>query len=67
MISGFSSGGFVVAWESEGQDGSGAGIFAQRVRVALVSADFEAGDLGAWSVSTGGGSSHDPRQKRSRS
>lgn len=55
VIAGFSSGGFVVAWESEEQDGSGSGIFAQRVRAALFTADFEAGDLCVWSSSSGGG------------
>lgn len=71
-IAGFPGGGFVVAWQSEGQDGSGSGIFAQRVRIALFTADFEGGDLCAWSESTGGGSCpeleprHSPRWSGSR-
>ncbi len=29
-VAGLANGGFVIAWESDGQDGSGVGIFAQR-------------------------------------
>jgi len=64
-IAAFPGGGFVVAWVSEGQDGSGAGIFAQRVRVALFTADFEAGDLCVWSSSNGGGNCPAPTPGRS--
>jgi hypothetical protein len=48
---------FVVAWSSLGQDGSGAGIFAQRLLPDLIFADgFESGTLAAWSAgATGGG------------
>ncbi|MEO1367600.1 MAG: hypothetical protein AAFX50_10525 [Acidobacteriota bacterium] len=40
----------LVAWRSfGGQDGSGAGVFAQRYQIVLFADGFESGDLSAWS------------------
>jgi len=44
------SGDFVVAWDSNGQDGSYGGIFARRGAPLLFADSFESGDLGAWSA-----------------
>ena len=50
-------GDFVVAWEADGQDGAGNGVFARRFRSDLIFRDgFEDGTLDAWSAaSTDGG------------
>ena len=50
-------GDFVVAWQSDGQDGAGNGVFARRFRSDLIFRDgFEDGTLDAWSAaSTDGG------------
>lgn len=44
------SGDFVVAWESNGQDGSYGGIFARRGASLLFEDGFESGDLDGWSA-----------------
>ena len=51
------SGRFVVAWLSNGQDGSSYGVFGQRFLPDVIFADgFESGGLSAWSTSaTDGG------------
>ncbi|MBL8396670.1 MAG: hypothetical protein JNL84_00795, partial [Candidatus Accumulibacter sp.] len=43
-VAGLSNGGYVVAWRSDGQDGSGAGVYAQRFDAsgAPVGAEFRA-------------------------
>lgn len=46
---------FVATWESEGQDGQGFGVFAQRLAVVVFRSDFESGDTCDWSASSGGG------------
>ena len=48
---------FVATWLSAGQDGSGFGVFGQRLASDLIFQDgFESGSLAAWSsASTGGG------------
>jgi hypothetical protein len=49
-------GDFIVVWESDGQDGSGGGIFGQRYGDIIFEDGFESGDLTRWSsASTGGG------------
>jgi len=40
---------FSVVWASDGQDGSGAGVFGQRYRGTLFADGFESGDTSAWS------------------
>jgi hypothetical protein len=55
------NGGFVVAWESDDQDGSGYGIFAQRMSPDLIFRDgFETGTLAAWSASATDGANLGP-------
>ena len=50
------SGNFVVVWQSDGQDGAYAGIFAQRFEPDLIFRDdFEGGTLAAWSGSMADG------------
>jgi hypothetical protein len=49
------TGGFVVSWSSNAQDGSYGGIFGQRVTSGLFADGFEAGDACAWSAVVGGG------------
>jgi len=49
------SGNFVVAWNSNGQDGSGFGVFGQRLAASIFSDGFELGDACAWSAAVGGG------------
>ena len=50
-VSASPSGTFVVAWESDGQDGNGYGIFARRLGPDLIFADgFESGDTSRWSL-----------------
>ena len=49
------SGNFVVVWESDGQDGSGYGVFGKRLAVALFSDGFESSNACAWSAAVGGG------------
>lgn len=44
---------FLVAWGSEGQDGSSSGIFARVVVLPLFADGFESGDTSGWSC-TGG-------------
>ncbi len=47
---------FVVAWNSNGQDGSGYGVFAREFARDLIFRDgFESADLSAWSSSSTGG------------
>lgn len=46
---------FVATWESEGQDGEGFGVFAQRLSVVVFRGDFETGDTCDWSASSGAG------------
>lgn len=46
---------FVATWESEGQDGQGYGVFAQRLAVVVFRSDFESGDPCDWSASSGAG------------
>lgn len=46
---------FVAVWSSEGQDGSYSGIFGRRLRIRVFSDGFEAGDVCAWSATSGGG------------
>lgn len=48
-------GNFVVAWVSDGQDGSYGGIFARRGTVRLFVDGFEMGDVCSWSSTVGGG------------
>jgi len=48
------AGNFVVTWESDGQDGSGLGVFGRRVVAAVFSDGFEADDVCAWSATVGG-------------
>ena len=40
-----------VAWDSNGQDGSLNGVYAQLFGDTILCDDFESGDLGAWSAS----------------
>jgi hypothetical protein len=40
-VAGLSSGGFIVVWQSDGQDGSGSGIYAQRYNASGVKAGIE--------------------------
>ncbi len=49
------SGNFVVAWGSDVQDGSGFGVFGQRLAGPMFSDGFEAGDACGWSAAVGGG------------
>jgi hypothetical protein len=46
---------FVVVWASSDQDGSGWGVFGQRVEFPFFFDGFEAGDACAWSAAVGGG------------
>lgn len=47
---------FVVAWKSDGQDGSAGGIYVQRHGDLIMQDGFEGGDATAWSfVADGGG------------
>ena len=41
VIASFSDGGFIVAWESYNQDGSGNGIYAQRYSANSISDGIE--------------------------
>lgn len=47
-------GDFVVAWDSNGQDGSLKGIYARLVTTGLLVDGFESGDTSGWSVTVGG-------------
>lgn len=42
-------GNYVIAWESENQDGSGYGIYARRLLATPLADGFERGDLWRWS------------------
>lgn len=55
-IAGDLQGRVIVAWTSEGQDGSVAGVFGQRVEGPLLADGFESADVCVWSASVGGGS-----------
>jgi hypothetical protein len=47
---------FVVAWKSDGQDGSAGGIYVQRYGDLIMQDGFNGGDTSAWSfVADGGG------------
>jgi len=46
---------FLVAWESEAQDGSSSGIFARVVELPLFADGFESGDTAGWSYTGGDG------------
>jgi hypothetical protein len=48
-------GDFVLAWESESQDGSAYGIFGRRLLLALFADGLESGDACSWSAVYGGG------------
>ncbi len=48
------SGKFVVAWESNLQDGSGYGVFGKQ-SIVIFADGFEAGNACAWSAAVGGG------------
>ena len=49
-VASLGEGRFVVAWESYYQDGSGAGVFAQRYGDLVFRDDFETGDTSRWSA-----------------
>lgn len=49
------SGNFVVAWSSLEQDGSGMGIFGQRLTNWILVDGFESNDTCGWSAAVGGG------------
>jgi hypothetical protein len=44
-------GDFVVAWDSQGQDGSDYGVFAQRYGDLIFADNFESGGTGRWTTS----------------
>lgn len=48
-----SVGDFVVVWQSDGQDGSGAGVVARRIWSSVFWGDFELGDPCDWSTVVG--------------
>ncbi len=48
-------GDFVVVWDSNGQDGSGSGVFGQRYGDMIFEDGFESGDLSRWSSASTGG------------
>ena len=55
-VSSDTEGDFVIVWQSNGQDGSGYGIFGQRYGDLIFEDGFESADLTRWSsVQTGGG------------
>ena len=54
-VAGTPDGDFLVIWQSQDQDGSGNGVFARMIQVALFGDGFEAGDACAWSSAVGGG------------
>lgn len=46
---------FIVAWDSDGQDGALQGVYAKRYRALLFGGSFEPGDACDWSATLGGG------------
>ena len=46
---------FIVAWDSDGQDGALQGVYAKRYRALLFGGSFEPGDACDWSAALGGG------------
>ena len=54
-VASMGTGHFIVVWQSFGQDGSGWGVFGQRLEFPLFHDGFEAGDACAWSAVVGGG------------
>jgi hypothetical protein len=54
-VAGDVDGGFVVVWASDGQDGGGSGIFAQRYGDLIFQDGFESGGLAYWSSASADG------------
>ena len=54
------TGNFVVAWNGDSQDGSGRGVFGQRLRNSIFLDDFETGTVCAWSAAVGSGDTCPP-------
>ena len=56
VVASSAHGDFVVAWDSDPQEGSSLGVFGQRYSDLIFKDGFETGDLSRWSAaSTGGG------------